>query len=413
MILFIGNALRTASASALNQVPLDLQAPVTSLAKDQRAAAGVARQPGVAYAAAAATAPFSSAERSAGASRPRPRAEPSSRCPAAIRTHAHLPHAPGRLRAGGVVLDQQMAATLQAQVGDTIRLRPRPNARRRAYTVSGVALITAPDQLFQPLNPLLGPAPAQPPQNAAIMPPHLRPDPRAATADDRHRRLGRERPARRADRHPVAGARAARPRPARRRQPLDAPYKRSTQTVNRVQSALPGQVQFVDNLSDSLNSAAGDSLYAETLFLLLAVPGALIALGVAYLAALGTRESDRRDLALLRARGARPRDLLGLAAVESVVIGVVAGMVGSALGWAAVQLLVSGGAHLTFWRGAATLLAGDRPGDRRLGGRPAGEHAASVSRRRSAREASDASCAQGRRPGAATTSTSPRSRSAG
>src|SRR5215813_10202337 len=31
------------------------------------------------------------------------------------------------------------------------------------------ALVTAPDQLFQPLNPLLGPAPAQPPANIAIL----------------------------------------------------------------------------------------------------------------------------------------------------------------------------------------------------------------------------------------------------
>ena len=38
---------------------------------------------------------------------------------------------------------------------------------------------------------------------------------------------------------------------------------------------------------------------------MLAVPGALVALGLAYLAALGTVERDRRDLALLRARGAR------------------------------------------------------------------------------------------------------------
>ena len=55
------------------------------------------------------------------------------------------------------------------RIGDTIRLRPRPNAPPLSYRVTGVALITAPDQVFQPLNPLLGPAPAQPPQNAAIM----------------------------------------------------------------------------------------------------------------------------------------------------------------------------------------------------------------------------------------------------
>ena len=65
-------------------------------------------------------------------------------------------------------------------------------------------------------------------------------------------------------------------------------------------------MQFVDNLSDQLNTAAGDALYAETLYIMLAVPGALVALGLAYLAALGTVERDRRDLALLRARGATP-----------------------------------------------------------------------------------------------------------
>ena len=107
-----------------------------------------------------------------------------------------------------------MAATLQARVGDTVTLVPRPGAPPQRYKVSGVALITAPDQVFQPLNPLLGPAPAQPPENAVIMqtgtfqrtlgralPP--------ITAVERDRQL----PARRPEGGPVAGAGAARPRP--------------------------------------------------------------------------------------------------------------------------------------------------------------------------------------------------------
>src|SRR5581483_3110784 len=116
----------------------------------------------------------------------------------------------------------------------------------------------------------------------------------------------------------------------------------------------PGQVQFVDNLSDSLNTAAGDSLYAQALYILLAVPGALVALGVAYLAALGTSERDRRDLALMRARGARRRDLFAWATVESVAIGVVAGLAGAGIAFGAVQLLVSGGVHLTAGRAIVT-----------------------------------------------------------
>src|SRR6202035_1645976 len=94
-------------------------------------------------------------------------------------------------------------------------------------------------------------------------------------------------------------------------------FTRGGQLVHRIERSLPGQVQFVDNLSDSLNTAAGDALYAETLYITLALPGALIGLGIAYLAALGTVERDRRNLALLLARGSTRADLLRLASVES------------------------------------------------------------------------------------------------
>src|SRR5256885_15876282 len=77
---------------------------------------------------------------------------------------------------------------------------------------------------------------------------------------------------------------------------------------------------------------------------MLAVPGALVALALAYLAALGTAERDRRDLALLRARGASRRSLLFLAGVESAVLGLVAGAIGTGAALLAVRLVGSGGA---------------------------------------------------------------------
>src|SRR5436190_10948824 len=64
MLLFIGNSLRTASASALRTVPLDWQAPVSSYSRDLAGARAVVRQPGIAEAAPTATAPFASASHS-------------------------------------------------------------------------------------------------------------------------------------------------------------------------------------------------------------------------------------------------------------------------------------------------------------------------------------------------------------
>ena len=58
MVLFVGHSLQTMTGSSVRSVPIDWQAPVGSYAAAQRAAAGVARQPGVLEAAAVATAPF-------------------------------------------------------------------------------------------------------------------------------------------------------------------------------------------------------------------------------------------------------------------------------------------------------------------------------------------------------------------
>ena len=88
---------------------------------------------------------------------------------------------------------------------------------------------------------------------------------------------------------------------------------------------------------------------------MLAVPGALIALGLAYLAALGTVERDRRELSLLRARGGSRRSLAGFALVESVVLGILAGLIGSGLAALAVSTLVKGTPSFTPGRTLATI----------------------------------------------------------
>jgi putative ABC transport system permease protein len=242
----------------------------------------------------------------------------------------------GSLVEGDIVLDQQLAATLQAGPGDNVLLTPRRGVAPLRLRVSGIALVTAPDQLFQPLNPLLGPAPAQPPANIAIVP-----------FKTFARRIAPALPSITA----AVGASAvpgsqigtqwevqAQVDPAALHGSPAHALQQATQLRNRVERTFPGQVAFVDNLGDSLNTASADALYAETLYIMLAVPGALAALGLAYLAALGGADADRRTLGLLLARGARRRNLLVLAALESLVLGALAGAIGTAAALGAVRL---------------------------------------------------------------------------
>jgi putative ABC transport system permease protein len=341
MLLFIGHSLRTMTATAVGGVPLDWQGPVASQTAAQRVAQRVAKQPGVLAAEPVATAPF------AGLAHTAPAAgiirAGAGSIVAVSPTYVEHIHTfrflRGGLRPGELVLDQQLAATLQAQPGDFVTLTPRAGAQPVRLRVSGVALVRSSDVLFQPLNPLVGPAPAQPPANIAILPldtfaakvaPEL---PQVSTANT-------------ALPGTLTGTQwqvQAQANPAELSGGPSTALKRATQIRNRVERSLPGQVVFVDNLADGLTAASGDALYAQTLYIMLAAPGALIALGLAYLAALGTVERDRRDLALLRARGAKRRDLIALAGVESILLGLVAGALGTGLALLSVRLASSGG----------------------------------------------------------------------
>ncbi|MFI5037044.1 MAG: FtsX-like permease family protein [Solirubrobacterales bacterium] len=351
MLLFVGNSLRTVAGSAVRSVPLDLQGPVSSYDQARAVAGEVTRQSGVLQASPAATAPLTGSQHRGPNGLTSSGAGAVLAVPLDYGVHIHAFRLlQGGLRPGAVVLDQQMAATLQAHIGDRVTLNAPGGGPPQAYPVSGVALVTAPDQLFQPLNPQLGPAPAQPPANVAIMPldtfastlarsiPTISVASTGANAQPGAQTGVQWQVQTQLDPVALSGGSPS------------AALERATQTRNRIERTLPGRVQFVDNLSDSLNTAAGDALYAETLYIMLAVPGALIALGLAYLAALGTVERDRRDLALLRARGARRRDLLVLAGLESLILGLVAGLLGTAAAFGAVSTLVTGGAHASTGR---------------------------------------------------------------
>ena len=344
MLLFIGHSLRTMTGGAVRSVPLDWQGPVSSYPAAVRVARSVAAQHGVLSAEPVATAGFAGLEHAASSvGTIRSGAGSILAVAPSYVQHIHtFRFLRGGLKPGQVVLDQQLAATLQAQPGDTVTITPRRGAKPVRLHVSGIALMAASDVVFAPLDPLVGPAPAQPPANIAILPL----DTFAQQVAPALPQISSVNAAAAAIPGTQAGTQwqvQAQVDPAALSGSPAAALKQATQLRNTVERSLPGQVVFVDNLSDSLTSAAGDALYAQTLYIMLAAPGALVALGLAYLAALGTVERDRRDLALLRARGARRRDLFVLAASESVLLGVLAGALGTALALLSVHLAGSGG----------------------------------------------------------------------
>jgi putative ABC transport system permease protein len=357
MIVFIGHSLRTMTAAATRSVPLDLQGPVGSYREARSLAAGISRYAGIAEASPAATAPFSGVSHIGGAGVTNAgRGAVLAVAPDYLRRIDTFRFLRGSLRPHQIVLDQQLAATLQARVGDSVTLRRGPHTPPSRFRVSGVALVTAPDVLFQPLNPLLGPAPAQPPANVAILP-----------IGTFARTLARGEPAISATGSTASAIPGAQARVQWQVQALVDPatltgtpnqaLRASNQIRNALERSFPGRIQFVDNLSEALETAAQDALYADALFIMLAVPGAILALGLAYLAALGTVERDRRELALFRARGANRGQLLAVAGTEAILIGAVAGALGFGLALVSVSTLVKGSVGLSVERAAIAAAA--------------------------------------------------------
>jgi putative ABC transport system permease protein len=104
---------------------------------------------------------------------------------------------------------------------------------------------------------------------------------------------------------------------------------------SQLERQAPGQVKITDNLSSALTNAARDVVSARLLFVFLGLPGVLLAAYLARYSASLVTEAQRRDVALLRARGLAPRDVLAIMswiAGFTAVAGTVAGLLLAALG---------------------------------------------------------------------------------
>ncbi len=108
-----------------------------------------------------------------------------------------------------------------------------------------------------------------------------------------------------------------------------------------VERQFPGQLKAVDNLSGAFKTAQADVLSAKILFIFLGLPGVALAAYLSKFAAELFADAQRREISLLRTRGATPNQIAAIIAAASVLLAIG----GSALGlvFGVLVLLVSAG----------------------------------------------------------------------
>jgi putative ABC transport system permease protein len=101
----------------------------------------------------------------------------------------------------------------------------------------------------------------------------------------------------------------------------------------QLERQFPGQVKAVDNLSGAFKSAKADVLSAKILFIFLGLPGVALAAYLAKFAAELFADAQRREISLLRTRGATPLQMTGILALASVVLAIGGAALGLVFGW--------------------------------------------------------------------------------
>ena len=119
-----------------------------------------------------------------------------------------------------------------------------------------------------------------------------------------------------------------------------------------------GDVIVADNANEPLSEAAVDATNAKILFILLGVPGALVAGALGLTAAAALAEAHRREDALLRLRGATDRQLVRLAADQGLLAGTAGIVLGLLAAGAGVSVVVGHAVwrDIPAWRLAQTVL---------------------------------------------------------
>ncbi len=237
----------------------------------------------------------------------------------------------------GILLQQQTAANLAAGPGSAVTVT-LPAGGRRTVQVDGVADLPQADSFFQVIGAPPGAGATAPPDNVLLVPPEeFAALTRGATVIHQF--------------HVSFGHTTLPHDPA-------AAAGLLTQRANHFQAQVAGGALVGNNLGAALSAAREDALYAQLLILLLGVPGLALAAVVAALVVALRGERRRREVALLRLRGAGPGQLLRIVAGESALTGGVGVLLGVPLAVLATRLALPAGARLSSGWTVAAALAG-------------------------------------------------------
>lgn len=245
---------------------------------------------------------------------------------------------PGELRhllgaTSGSMLFQQTAANLAAAPGDRISVRTPSGAH--PVTVDGVVDLPAEDSFFQVVGLAPGAGASAPPDNVLLVAPAVFAAVTRGTTVVHQLHVGFRHATLPTDPHTAALAIQGR--------------------ANHFQAAVAGGALVGDNLGTALTAAGEDARYAELLFLLLGLPGLALASVVAALVVALRSDRRRREVALLRLRGASVADIVRIVAGEAALIAALGTALGLPLALLAIRLALPASTPLPWgWALAAT-----------------------------------------------------------
>jgi putative ABC transport system permease protein len=109
-----------------------------------------------------------------------------------------------------------------------------------------------------------------------------------------------------------------------------------------VERQFSGQLKAVDNLSGAFKNAKADVLSAKILFIFLGLPGVALAAYLAKFAAELFADAQRREISLLRTRGATPIQVTAIIAFTSVFLAIGGSILGLFFGLLTLLVSASG-----------------------------------------------------------------------